>query len=305
MREEGVAANAVTYNILLTAYLDCGETDLALEQYKQLINDAPLNYPSRTTYRLLIKGLLDNQQFEKALEIRDEMETMGFKPDPTIYSYLMLWQAENSNAEGVFEFYEELKQKIESEEILDGVVYGNLMRGYFLKGMETEAMEYKRFSDAIEVFNSMREKRCCPDTLSYRRLIDELCSNDKFAEAEVYMGMGNKKVSLDDHTFVTLMDFCLKENRPDDAAHYYLSMLKANWRPNLAVYDRLVEGLVKGVLEIAARMLREYPDDFNWKVEEFVKEGLRKEGREHELTNLEEHIAWEKAKDEFYYDYDD
>ncbi|KAL2226955.1 pentatricopeptide repeat-containing protein At3g49240 [Sesamum indicum] len=401
--QAGVAANVVTYNLLLTVYLDCRKTDLALEQYKQLINDAPFN-PSTTTYRILIKGLVDNQQVEKALEIKDEMETKGFKPDPTIYSYLMLGQAKNSNAEGVFELYEELNQKMGSEEILDGVVYGNLMKGYFLKGMETEAMECykrvlgegspikmsavaynyilealskngkfeealnlfqrmkdehnpprklsvnlgsyniivdgycaeKRFSDAIEVFNSMGEKRCSPDTLSYNVLIDQLCSNDKLAEAEeLYKGMGDKKVSPDEYTFVTLMDTCFKENRPDDAAQYFRAMVEAKLRPNLAVYSRLVEGLVKvgkvdeaksffdlmvpklrmnddaykfimnalfevrkhdEVLKIVDGMLREDPNDFTEEVEEFVREGLRKEGREDEVTNLKSDIEREKAE---------
>ncbi|KAL0304410.1 UNVERIFIED_CONTAM: Pentatricopeptide repeat-containing protein, mitochondrial [Sesamum radiatum] len=173
--QAGVAANVVTHNLLLTVYLDCRKTDLALEQYKLLINDAPFN-PSPTTYRILIKGLVDNQQVEKALEIKDEMGTKGFKPDPTIYSYLMLGQAKNSNAEGVFELYEELKQKMGSEEILDGVVYGNLMKGYFLKGMETKAMEcYKRvLGEGSPVKMS---------AVAYNYILEALSKNGKFEEA--------------------------------------------------------------------------------------------------------------------------
>ncbi|KAK6135214.1 hypothetical protein DH2020_031059 [Rehmannia glutinosa] len=395
--QAGVAANVVTYNLLLNVYLDCRKTDLALEQYKQLINDAPFN-PSPTTYRILIKGLVDNQQVEKALELKDEMQSKGFKPDPTIYSYLMLGQAKNSNADGVFELYEELKQKLGTDEISDGVIYGNLMKGYFLKGMETEAMELykkaigegslvkmnaiagfeqerkveealrlfermknehdpprklsvnlgsynivvdgycaaKKFGDAIDVFNSMGEKRCSPDTLSYNVLIDHLCNNDKLAEAEeLYNGMGDKKVNPDEYTFVTLMDACFKENRPDDAAQYFKTMVESKLRPNLAVYNRLMEGLVKvgkideaksffdlmipklrmnddaykfimnalfengrhdEVLKIVGGMLREDPNDFTEEVEEFVREGLRKEGREDEVTNLKSEVEREKAE---------
>ncbi|KAL8537918.1 hypothetical protein ACS0TY_000026 [Phlomoides rotata] len=403
--QAGVAANVVTYNLLLTVYLDCRKMDLALEQYKQLINDAPVN-PSPTTYRILIKGLVDNQQVEKALEIKNDMEIKGFKPDPTVYSYLMLGQAKNSNAEGVFELYEELKQKLGTEEILDGVIYGNLMKGYFLKGMETEAMEVynkvlgdgssvkmnavaynfvlealskngkfeealnlsermknehdpprkmsvnlgsynvivdgycveKRFNEAIEVFNSMGEKRCSPDTLSYNVLIDSLCNNDKLSEAEdLYKGMGDKNVKPDEHTFVTLMDTCFKENRPDDAAQYFRTMVESKLRPNLAVYNRLVEGLVKvgkvdeaksffdlmapklkmnddaykfimnvlfengqhdEVMKIVEGMLREDLNDFSEELEEFVKEGLRKVGREEEVTNIKLEIEREKAEAE-------
>lgn len=102
--QAGVGANVITYNLLLTVYLDCRKTDVALEQYKQLINDAPFN-PSPTTYRVLIKGLVDNQEIEKALEIKDGMVAKGLQPDPTIYSYLTLGvgKANNSNADGIFD----------------------------------------------------------------------------------------------------------------------------------------------------------------------------------------------------------
>ncbi|KAL3630701.1 hypothetical protein CASFOL_023685 [Castilleja foliolosa] len=401
--QAGVAANVVTYNLLLSVYLDCRKTDLALEQYKQLINDAPFN-PSPTTYRILIKGLINNNQVEKALELKDEMDLKRFKPDPTIYSYLMLGQANNSNADAIFDLYEELKQKLGTDEITDGVIYGNLMKGYFLKGMETEAMEVykmvigegspvkmtdiaynyvlealtkngklsvaldlfekmknehdfprkltvnlgsynimvdgycaeKRFEDAIRVFRSMGEKRCSPDTLSYNVLIDQLCSNEKLAEAEeLYKGMADNKVNPDEYTFVTLMDTCFKENRPDDAAQYFKTMVESKLRPNMAVYNRLMEGLFKvgkfeeaksffdmmlpklkmnddaykfimnvlfengkhgEVLGIVKGILKEEPDDLTEELEEFVREGLRKEGREDELAVLKSELEREKAE---------
>lgn len=401
--QAGIAPNVVTYNILLSLYLDCRKVDLALEQYAQLINEAPFN-PSPSTYRILIQGLVDNQQVEKAIEMKNEMESKGFKSDPTIYSHLMSGLAKNSNADGVFELFEELKQKMGTEEILDGVIYGNLMKGYFLKGMEAEAMEVynkvlgedssinmndvsynyvlealskngkfdealklfermknehdpprkmsvnlgsynvivdgycveKRFDDAVEVFNSMGEKRCNPDTLSYNVLIDHLCSNNKLAEAEeLYKGMGDKTANPDEYTFVTLMDTCLKENRPDDAAQYFRTMVESNRRPNLAVYNRLVEALVKAgkveeaksffdlmvpklrmdddaykfimnalsepgkhdeVVKIVDRILREDPSDFTEELEEFVRELLRKEGMEDEVTNLKLQLEKEKAE---------
>ncbi|KAL2540268.1 Pentatricopeptide repeat-containing protein [Abeliophyllum distichum] len=401
--QAGVAANVVTHNILLTAYLDCRKTDLALEHYKQLINDAPFN-PSPTTYRILVKGLTDNQKVEKAIELKDEMATKGFKPDPTVYSYLMSGLAKDSNPDGIFELYEELKEKLGQEEVLDGVIYGNLMKGYFLKGMEKEAMECfekatgegshvkmsavaynyvlealtkngkfdlavnlfdrmktehdpprkltvnlgsynvvvdgycaeKRFDRAIEVFNSMGEKRCDPDTLSYNVLIDQLCSNGMLDEAEeLYNGMSDKKVNADEYTFVVLMDTCFKDNRPNDAARYFRTMVESKLRPNLGVYSRLVDGLVKvgkideaktffdmmvpklrmnddaykfimnalfevgrhdDVLKIVDRMLREDPNDFTDELQEFIREGLRKDGREGELTKLKEDLEREKAE---------
>lgn len=149
------------------------------------------------------------------------------------------------------------------------------------------------------------------------------------------MSMKEKQVNPDEYTFVTLMDTCFKENRPDDAAAYYKAMVESKLRPNLGVYDRLIEGLVKvgkveeakfffemmvsklrmtddtykfimnalfevgkheDVLHIVGRMLREDPADFTSELEEFVAEALRKVNREEELTKLMEDVEREKAE---------
>ncbi|KAJ9545723.1 hypothetical protein OSB04_025430, partial [Centaurea solstitialis] len=281
--QAAIAANIVTYNLIITTYMDCRKIDTAMEQ------------------------------LEKALEIKNEMLTKGFEADPIVYSYLMSGEAKSKNGDGVFELYDELKEKLGGF-VEDGVVYGSVMKGYFLKGTEKEAMEcyeealgddskikmsaiafnsildalfkngkfddaqkvfdkmlvehnppklltvnlgsynvmvdgycaQDRFDDAINVFNSMAEKRCHPDTLSYNNLIEQLCNNGLLAKAEeLYNGMNDKGVSPDEYTFVVLMDTCFKEGRPDDAAAYFKKMVESKLRPNLGVYNRLMDGLVK------------------------------------------------------------
>ncbi|CAI9092564.1 OLC1v1027847C1 [Oldenlandia corymbosa var. corymbosa] len=400
--QAGIPTNIITYNLLFSTYMDCRRADTAMEYYKQLINDAPFS-PSPTTYRILVKGLVDNQKLERAMELKDEMLSKGLDPDPTVYGYLMSAHAKNANPDGVFDLYEELKEKMGGS-VSDGVIYGSLMKGYFLRGMDKEAMEcYEdavgekseikmtamafnyvldalnkngkfvealklftrmlnehdppkrltvnlgsynvmvdgycvegRFKDAIDVFNSMGEKRCRPDTLSYNNLIEHLCKNGMLTEAEeLYNGMKEKGVNPDEYTFVTLMDTCFEMSRSDDAAAYYKTMIESKLRPSLAIYNKLVEGLVKvgkvddaksffdmmvsklrmddesykfmmnalfevgkhnDVIETIGRMLREDPGDFTPELEEFVREALRKEGREEELTKLIEDVEREKAE---------
>ncbi|KAK9914451.1 hypothetical protein M0R45_038231 [Rubus argutus] len=79
--QAGVAPNIITHNLIFQTYLDCRKPDTAMEHYKQLINEAPFN-PSPTTYRILIKGLVDNNKLDKALELKEEIDVKGFQPDP-------------------------------------------------------------------------------------------------------------------------------------------------------------------------------------------------------------------------------
>lgn len=276
--QAGIAANVVTYNILLTLYLDCRKLDLALEQYKQLINDAPLN-PSPTTFRILVKGLVDNQQVEKAIEIKNEMETKGFKPDPTIYSYLMSGQAKNLNADGVFELYEELKQKMGTEEILDGVTHGNLMKGYFLKGMEVEAMEVYnkvlgedlrtamnaisynyvlealskngKFEEALKLFERMKNEHDPPRKLtvnlgSYNVIVDGYCAEKRFGEAvEVFNSMGEKRCNPDTLSYNVLIDQLCSNDTLAEAEELYKGMDDKKVNPDEYTYVTLMDTCLK------------------------------------------------------------
>ncbi|GFY84074.1 pentatricopeptide repeat (PPR) superfamily protein [Actinidia rufa] len=320
--QAGVAANVITHNLLINAYLDCRKTDTALEHYKQLINDAPL-----------IKGLVDNNKVDRAMELKDEMLA---------------------------------KEKLGGV-VSDGVVYGNLMKGHFMRGMDVEAMEcynkavgedseirmsavafnsvlskngkfdeaMKLFKEAIEVFSNMGEKRCRPDTLSYNNLIEQLCENGMLGEAEeLYKGMSEKGVSPDEFTFVLLMDSCFKVDQPDAAAGYFRTMVDSKLRPNLAVYNKLVVGLVEvgkvdevkwfydllvgklmmddasyefmmqalfevgkadEVLNMVGTLLRDEAFEFSAELQDFVKGELSKEGREEELVKLMEDVEREKA----------
>nr|GEV92052.1 hypothetical protein [Tanacetum cinerariifolium] len=369
--QAAISANIVTYNLVITTYLECRKVDTALEHYKQLV--------------------------------KEDILGKGWEADATVYNYLMSGEAKNGNWEGVFGLYEELKEKLGGV-VNDGVVYGSLIKGYFLRGMDDEAMRCfeevfgdgskvkmsavawnsvldalfkngkfdvglnvfdkmlglhdppkvlmvnlgsynavvdgycgeKRFVDAIKVFNSMEEKRCYPDTLSFNNLIEQLCENGLLGKAEeVYNSMSEKSVNPDEFTFVVLMDTCLEEDRPDDAASYFKTMVEAKLRPNLGVYNRLMDGLVKvgkvdeakvffdmivpklrmdddcykfitkalfdikkhdEVLEIIGKMLREEPLDFSDELQEFVREELRKEEREEELVKLMADVEREKAE---------
>ena len=128
--QAGVVPNIITHNLVFQTYLDCRKPDTALEHYKQFLNDAPMN-PSPTTYRVLIKGLIDNSKLERAMDIKTEMDSKGFAPDPLVYHYLMLGHARVSDGDAILRLYEELRERLGGV-VQDGIVFGCLMKGYFV-----------------------------------------------------------------------------------------------------------------------------------------------------------------------------
>ncbi|KAM1211112.1 hypothetical protein ACFX2G_002893 [Malus domestica] len=73
------------------------------------------------------------------MELQEEIDVKGFVPDSILYHYLIHSCVKNSYSNGVFKLFEELKETLGGA-MEDGVVYGNLIKGYFMRGIEKDAM---------------------------------------------------------------------------------------------------------------------------------------------------------------------
>lgn len=237
-----------------------------MEHYKQFINDAPIN-PSLTTYRILIKGLVDNNKVERALELKEEMAVKDFAPDPLVYHYLMVGCAKNSDADGIFNLYEELKEKLGGV-IEDGVVCGGLMKGYFLRGMEDAAMEC--YEEAVGENSQVKMS-----AVAYNSVLDALTKNGKFEEALKLFGRILKEHNLPKQLAVNLGSFNViadgycKQGKFKDAIDVFRKMGDYRCGPDVLSYNVLIEQLCEnGLLAEAEELFGEmsekkvHPDEF-------------------------------------------
>ncbi|XP_023541985.1 pentatricopeptide repeat-containing protein At3g49240, mitochondrial-like [Cucurbita pepo subsp. pepo] len=238
--QAGVAPNIITHNLIFQTYLDCRKPDTAMEHYKQLINDAPFN-PSPTTYRILIKGLVDNNKLERAMELKEEMTVKGFVPDPIIYHYLMVGCLKNSDPDGVFKLCEELKEKLGGA-VEDGVVYGSLIKGYFIRGMEEEAMKF--YEQTVGVNSEVKMS-----AIAYNSVLDALCKNGKFDEALVLFDRMIKehspprRLTLNLGSFNVIVDGYCTEGRFRDAIEIFEKMGDYRCSPDTLSFNNLIEQL--------------------------------------------------------------
>ncbi|XP_022141333.1 pentatricopeptide repeat-containing protein At3g49240 [Momordica charantia] len=275
--QAGVAPNIITHNLIFQTYLDCRKPDTAMEHYKQLINDAPFN-ASPTTYRILIKGLVDNNKLERAMELKEEMTVKGFVPDPIIYHYLMVGCVRNSDHDGVFKLFEELKEKLGGT-VEDGVVYGSLMKGYFMKGMEEEAMrcyeenvgvnsvvkmsaiaynsvldalcKHGKFGEALMLFDRMIKEHSPPRHLavnlgSFNVMVDGYCTEGRFQDAiEIFKKMGDYRCSTDTLSFNNLIEQLCKNGMLTEAEELYATMGDKGVSPDEFTYGLLMDSCFK------------------------------------------------------------
>ncbi|KAJ4954917.1 hypothetical protein NE237_011700 [Protea cynaroides] len=267
INQAGVAANVVTHNLLINAYCDCRKTDTALEHYKQLINDAPFN-PSPTTYRILVKGLVDNNKVDRAVELKDEMLEKGLAPDTVVYNYLMLGLVKKSDPDGVLALYEELREKLGF--LLDGMVFGNLMKGYFLKGMEKEAMDC--YEEAVGENSKVRMA-----AVAYNSVLDALSKNGKFEEAirlfDRMMVEHNppRRLTVNLGSFNVMADGFFAQGRFEEAIEVFKKMGEKRCSPDSLSFNNMIEQLCgAGMVAEAEGLYREMgeqgikPDEFTY-----------------------------------------
>ncbi|OVA00960.1 Pentatricopeptide repeat [Macleaya cordata] len=265
--QAGVVPNIITYNLLINAYCDCRKIDTALEHYRQLINNAPFN-PSPTTYRILVKGLVDNSKVDQAISIKDEMLEKGLGPDPVVYNYLMLGLVKNQDSDGVLGLYDELKGKL--GDVSDGIVYGSLMKAYFQKGMEKEAMEC--CDEAVGENSKVRM-----GAVAYNSILDALSKNGKFDEAmklfERVMNEHNppRRLTVNLGTFNVMADGFCAQGRFKDAIEVFRKMGEKRCTPDAVSFNNLIEQLCgNSMVAEAEELYREMsekgvsPDEFTY-----------------------------------------
>lgn len=204
------------------------------------------------------------------------MDGKGFASDPLVYHYLMLGHAKNSDGDSVLSLYEDLKGKLGGV-VEDGVVLGSLMKGYFLKGMEKEAMEcYEeafvkgkkmsdiaynsvldalskngKFDEALKLFDRMRKEHDPPVKLtinlgSFNVMVDAYCAEGRFKEAiEVFMSMGEYRCKPDTLSFNNLIEKLCNNGMILEAEDVYGEMEGRGVNPDEFTYGLLMDTCFK------------------------------------------------------------
>ncbi|XP_037473100.1 pentatricopeptide repeat-containing protein At3g49240, mitochondrial-like [Triticum dicoccoides] len=163
-------------------------------------------------------------------------------PDPHVYSLLMAGFVEAGDGAKAVELHQELQDKLGGEPVLDGIVYGSLMKAYFLTGMEEKAMEcYK------EVLSPESEVRF--GTESYNEVLDALGKNQRLEDAlnlfDRMLGEHDPplRITVDVRSFSVMVDAYCAAGRFEDAIAVFRRMGEYKVVPDVAAYNNLIRHL--------------------------------------------------------------
>ncbi|TVU47052.1 hypothetical protein EJB05_06630, partial [Eragrostis curvula] len=228
-------------------------------------------------------------------------------PDPQVYAFVMGGFVNAGDGDKVVSLYEELKEKLGGGPILDGVVYGNLMKGYFLKGMEEEAMDCY-----AEVLGD--DSKVKFDAVSYNMVLDALGRNGRLEDAlQLFDRMCRehdppRRITVNLGSFNVMVDAYCRAERFQDAIEVFGKMAEKRCAPDALSYNNLIdwlgknelvgeaEGLYKEMGERAKAILLDESVVFSDEMKELLEGALEKDGRDGEMTKLYEDVEREKAE---------
>lgn len=161
----------------------------------------------------------------------------------------------------------------------DGVVYGSLMKGYFLKGMEKEAMEcYEeavgensrvklsavaynsvldalskngKLDEALKLFDRMTKEHNPPRRLavnlgSFNVIAEGYCGQERFGDAiEVFRKMGDYRCSPDTLSFNVLIEQLCNNGMLSEAEELYGEMGEKEVNPDEFTFGLLMDTCFK------------------------------------------------------------
>jgi pentatricopeptide repeat protein len=242
--QAAVPPTAATHALYLSALAARRLPDDAVHHLRRLARPGSPVPPSPTAYRVVVECLVvDHGRLADAVEIKDEMLAAGFVgPGPKVYSLLMAGFVGTGDGARAVELYEELKDKLGGEPVLNGIVYGSLMKAYFLMGTEEKAMEcYK------EVLGAESEVRFGAE--SYNEVVDALGQNGRLEDAlklfDRMLGEHNPplRIAVDVRSFSVMVDAYFAAGRFEDAIEVFRRMGEWKVVPYLRAYNNLLRHL--------------------------------------------------------------
>ncbi|XP_062181386.1 pentatricopeptide repeat-containing protein At3g49240, mitochondrial-like [Phragmites australis] len=242
--QAAVPPTAATHALYLSALAARRLPDDAVHHLRLLARPGSPVPPSPTAYRVVIECLVaDHGRLADAVELKDEMLNSGFVgPDPKVYSLLMAGFVDAGDGSKAVELYQEQKDKLGGEPVLDGIVYGSLMKAYFLMGMEEKAMECYN-----EVLGAESEVRFGAE--SYNEVVDALGQNGRLDDAlklfDRMLGEHDPplRIAVDVRSCSVMVDAYCAAGRFEDAIAVFRRMGEWKLVQDVAVYNNLIRHL--------------------------------------------------------------
>ncbi|KAG6484221.1 hypothetical protein ZIOFF_061016 [Zingiber officinale] len=214
-----VKGNAITYNILIAAFLQSNKVGRAMALFAEMIKEGVS--PDSTIYSTLIWGLTQVGKLDDAYSNALLMRKNGFRIGIKSYNILISGFCKKKRLDKAFEIYDEM---VDDGCKPDVVTYGTLINGYCKAG---------ELDQAMKIFRSMEMSVVPANTVIYTILIDSYCKNHKVDDAiDLFNEMQKQNILPNVKTYTSIFKGFKDQNMSHKAFELMDKMNLQGCKPN-------------------------------------------------------------------------
>ncbi|KAL1194466.1 Pentatricopeptide repeat-containing protein [Cardamine amara subsp. amara] len=236
MKGDGQIGTEITYSLLISIFVRCGRSELALDAYEEMINNDIS--PREDAMHAMISACTKEERWDFALKIFQSMLKKGMKPNLVACNTLINSLGKTGQVGLVFKVYRVTKS------------LGHKPDEYTWNALLTALYKANRYSDVLQLFDMIRsEKLCCLNEYLYNTAMvscQKLGSWEKAVRLLYEMECSGLTVSTSSYNLV--ISACEKSRKPRVALQVYEHMAHRDCKPDTFTYLSLVRSCIWGSL---------------------------------------------------------
>lgn len=231
MPERNCKQSVKSVNALLGACVNSKKYDKLEGLFKELPEKLNVK-PDVVTYNIMIKGLCDNGELDKAAAFVDEIEKNGLEPD--LVTYNTLFSAFYSK--GKFEDGEKMWNRMISKNVVPDIISYNMK----LVGLMSE----NKVSEAVKLVGELENFELKPEAFTYGALIRGFCKKGNLEEAKKWYAELVKSGSAPNKViFASVISSACEKGDFDWTLELCKDVFKRKCNVDAKLLQRVVDGL--------------------------------------------------------------
>ncbi|KAG7564047.1 Pentatricopeptide repeat [Arabidopsis suecica] len=236
MKGDGQIGSEITYSLLVSIFVRCGRSELALDAYDEMVNNKIS--PREDAMYAMISACTKEEKWDLALKIFQSMLKKGMKPNLVACNTLINSLGKAGKVGLVFKVYSVAKS------------LGHKPDEYTWNAQLTALYKANRYEDVLQLFDMIRsENLCCLNEYLYNTAMVS-CQKLGYWEKAVKLlyEMEGSGLTVSTSSYNLVISACEKSRKSKVALLVYEHMAQRDCRPNTLTYLSLVRSCIWGSL---------------------------------------------------------
>ncbi|CAN7101917.1 unnamed protein product [Brassica rapa subsp. narinosa] len=237
MQSDGLIGTEVTYSLLVSIFVRCGRSELALDAYDEMVKNNVS--PREDAMQAMISACTKEERWSLALKIFQSMLKKGMKPNLVACNALINSLAKAGKVGLVFKVYSVVVKSL-----------GHKPDEYTWNALLTGLYKANRYDDVLQLFDMVRsEGLCCVNEYLYNTALVSCQKLGSWEKAvKLLYEMEGSGVTVSTSSYNLVISACEKSRQSKVALRVYKHMVIRGCDPDTFTYLSLIRSCSWGSL---------------------------------------------------------